>query len=311
MKICFMGTSKFALNILTTILNDNYQVSCIYTKPPLYKKNKPIDKNQEVFLFANSHNISLKTPISLKKDSKLQHEIIQEQYDIIIVVSYGLFLPSLILNAAKFGCFNIHASLLPLLRGASPIHYAILHNYTTTGISIIKMNNKMDEGDVILQKDYIIKKNIYFDTLYNDLSLLGGQSILELLHKLKNKQPLKAITQDHEKATYSKILTKQDGFMDFAKHDAEYLARKVRAFYIFPHSYFYYNKELIKIFQANEIICENKYNPGDIITQNNELYIACTKNLLKIEKLQAENRKILTTKDFLNGYKILLKNLYN
>jgi methionyl-tRNA formyltransferase len=305
MKICFMGTPDFACEALNNIIDYGFNISCVYTKAEKARGRGNTIQRTSVHNLAIKHNIRVLTPNSLK-DKSVQEDFIKEKYDICIVASYGLFLPKSILSAPKYGCINIHASLLPKWRGASPIHMSIANGDKETGITIMQMDVSMDSGDILLQRSLPISTETTFTSLYKDLSTLGGSLVIDALNKIFSHN-IKPIKQNSEDVTYAPILKKEDGEINFQEH-AKYIEQKVRAFIEFPTSYFYYNNEQIKITKASFIDQKHNYTLGEIVSTS-PLIIAAKDSLLDVQFLQRPGKKSIYYKDFLRGFSMDVGNV--
>ncbi|MDR2007725.1 MAG: methionyl-tRNA formyltransferase [Alphaproteobacteria bacterium] len=301
MKICFMGTPTFASAALQSILQAGYDVDCVYTRLP-----KPAGRGQKVITssvydLATEYGIEIQTPKSLRKSTEEQEKFLSYNFDLVIVASYGLILPSQVINAPKYGCLNIHGSLLPRWRGASPIQMAIASGDTTTGITIMQMDYGLDTGDMLLKREVAITQDTTFLSLYNELTLLGAELIVEALNLLQQGKLVRQ-KQDDSLATLAPILTKEDGLLNF-NTTAQEINQKVRGFNPFPTTYFYYKDEVIKVLETEVVADAHGYTCGEIINKNNkELLIACKNSAIKINKLQRPSKKPLLTEEVLRGF---------
>lgn len=308
-NIIFIGTPDFAVPSLNKLIESNYNIITVITQP-----DKKVGRKQELIYspikkVALEHNIPLLQPQKVKEITK---EIKKLQPDIIITAAYGQIIPKDILNIPKFGCINIHGSLLPKYRGASPIQYAILKGEKKTGITIMEMDEKMDEGDIITQKDIEIKNTDTSLSLHDKLSILGANLLLETLPKIFDNK-VKCSPQNHSKATYTKILKKSDGKIDW-NMSADEIDNMVRAFYPWPGTYAelrILNQESgikrLKIIKAGVYKISNELKPGSVFkAQDENLAIKCNKNALILEKVQLEGKKEMLGKEFLRGYPNIL-----
>ncbi|MCL2566986.1 MAG: methionyl-tRNA formyltransferase [Alphaproteobacteria bacterium] len=301
MKICFMGTPSFAAAALQSILNAGYNIACVYTRAP-----KPAGRGQKViqsavYDLALLHNIEIQTPKSLRKSAEEQEKFLSQNFDLVVVASYGLILPKAIIKAPRFGCLNIHGSLLPRWRGASPIQMAIASGDKKTGITIMQMDEGLDTGDMLLKKEIPITQKTNFLSLYHDLTNIGAELIVNALELLQKGQLVKE-KQDDRLATFAPILTKEDGLLNF-NETAQQINNKVRGFNPFPSTYFYYKNEVIKVLECEVYADSSNYQCGKIINTNNkELLIACKDSIIKINKLQRSSKKPLPTEEVLKGF---------
>ncbi len=304
MKICFMGTPTFASKALLAILNAGYEISCVYTRAP-----KPAGRGYKiitssVYDLAIEKNIEIETPKSFKRSIDEQQKFLDKKFDLVIVASYGLILPKSIIESPKYGCLNIHGSLLPKWRGASPIQMSIANGDSETGITIMKMDEGLDTGGMLLKKSVPITNNTTFLSLYEELGNIGAELIVQALDLLK-KGKLVPEKQNDDLSTHALILKKEDGLINF-NESALSINQKVRGFNPFPSTYFNYQNEVIKVLETEVItdIDTSSYSCGEIISRGNnkELLITCKNNVIRITKLQRPSKKPLLTEELLKGF---------
>jgi methionyl-tRNA formyltransferase len=297
-----MGTPTFASKSLEAILNAGYNVEVVYTRipKPAGRGNKII--TSAVYDLAMDKGIEIQTPKSLRKSKENQEKFLSYNFDLVIVASYGLILPKTIIDAPKYGCLNIHGSLLPKWRGASPIQMAIASGDKTTGITIMQMDEGLDTGDMLLKKEIPITNSTTFLSLYEDLTKIGSKLIVETLNLLQQNKLIKE-KQDDTLSTLAPILTKEDGLLNF-NETALQINQKVRGFNPFPSTYFNYKDEIIKVLECEVVNnVDTYYTCGEIINKNNkELLIACKDSIIKINKLQRPSKKPLLTEELLKGF---------
>ena len=308
MKICFMGTHTFSLKILSAIIENNYPISCVYTKVPKAQGRGHKVVMSPVHQFALSNNIPVRTPKTFKKIEN-QEEFIKENFDVCIVASYGLILPKAVLNSPKHGCINTHASILPRWRGASPIQMAIASGDKETGVTLMQMDEGLDTGDIISVSTTPITNNTTSQVLYDRLADIGAKMIIELLHKLKNHQALSKTQQPLDGVTYAPILKKEQGLINFSQ-TAQEIEQTIRGFENFPSSFFYYNEELIKVFSAKVYEKNHNYETGTIVN-NNPFIVACKNSFLEPIIMQKTGKKPLENKEFVKGYKFIINDKIN
>lgn len=293
MKIIFIGTSKFAAVILERLAgstNKPFLVITALEKPAGRKKNLT---PPPVKVSAENYGIPVVQP---KAIGNFTDEIKKLNPDIIILAAYGQIIPKEILFIPKYGCLNIHPSLLPRWRGASPIQQAILNNDEKTGVSIIKMTSQLDAGPIFYQKEMIIDQEDTFVTLRDKLAKMAGEMIAKILVKIFSSK-ITPLLQDESKANYAKTLKKEEGKIDWQK-PADFLARQVRAFYPWPGSFafFKYKGKPVKV----KIIKARKLEPEE--EKEGLLAVKCGQDFLLIEKLQIEGGKELDWQDFYRGH---------
>ena len=315
MRLIFMGTPEFGVIILEKLIKSKYKPVLVITEP-----DKPIGRKQiltppAVKVLAQRYNISILQPEKIR-DSK--YEIRDIKPDLIVVAAYGQILPKEILKIPKYGCLNIHPSLLPKYRGASPIQHAILNGDKKTGVTIILMDEKIDHGPIMSNIKYQISNiKITYEELSKELANLGAKLLLKTIPKWV-KAELKPKPQDESKATYAKILKKEDGRINWKK-SADDIERQVRAFNPWPGTWTYWQilkeKPLrIKILKARVFISpENKTHliGKVLVVPQNEPAVQCGKDFLAIEKLQLEGKKMTDSEKFLRGHPDFIGTILN
>ncbi len=300
LRIAFMGTPDFALVALKQLVAAGHDVVCVYSQPP-----RPAGRGQKetptpVHAWAQEQSIEVRTPVSLQSDDQKQ-AFADLDLDVAVVAAYGLILPKAILDAPKYGCLNIHASLLPRWRGAAPIQRAILAGDDKTGVTIMQMDVGLDTGDMLLVGDIPITSETYANALHDDLAELGGKLIVEALEKLP-LGGLRAIKQPEDGVTYAAKLEKSEAQLDFTD-DAAALERKIRAFTPWPGAYFEFGKERIKVQAA--IVTDQTGPVGTILDDN--LTIACGNGTLRPTRIQRPGKAVMDTDAVLRGYDKLAK----
>lgn len=299
MNIVFMGTPDFAGESLKALYNEKYNISAVFTKPDMPVGRKHIMTPPEVKVIANELNIPVFQPTTLKDGETLK--ILQQlNPDLIVVVAYGKILPKEILDLPKYGCINVHASLLPKYRGASPIQWAIVSGEKVTGVSTMYLNEGMDTGDVLLSEQTEIGENETAETLWDRLAVLGASLLLKTVKGLE-EDSITPIKQDETQATYAPIIKKSDGLIDWSKSAFE-INCKIRGLHNWPVAFTKLGGKMLKIFSAD--ILEKSGKAGEVLESKNEIIVACGKNALKINELQLEGSKRMKTEDFLRGKKI-------
>lgn len=298
LKIVFAGTAYFSAEHLQALINLSYNIVLIISQP-----DQPSGRGQKinfspVKILSINHNIPLFQPLDLNEE-KLQKNILKLNADIMIVVSYGKIIPKKILTIFPKGCINVHASLLPRWRGATPIQSSILYGDKETGISIINMNDKIDNGAVI----HSIKCKISSKETTASLSLklinIGIQALLEVLYKI-SKNTIIACEQNEKYATISKKIFKKDALLDW-NLKAKKLERLIRAFNPWPICYFIIQNNIIKVWQATVILSiQSNFSIGEIVLFNKYgIQINTSHQILNIEKIQLPGKKIIHVKNIL------------
>jgi methionyl-tRNA formyltransferase len=313
-KVIFLGTPDFAVPSLEKLINHDYYIIEVITQP-----DKKVGRKQEIIPSAVKKaavklGLPFYQPDNIKNINAVKY-IKSLKPDFIITCAYGQIIPKSILDIPKFGCINIHGSLLPKYRGASPIQYAILKGDKKTGITVMEMDEKMDEGDIISQKSIKIESNDTASSLHDKLSVLGANLLIETLPKILNKE-IKYTPQNDSQATYTKILKKEDGKIDWNKN-ADEIDSMIRAFYPWPGTYAELKNsnhesriKRLKIIRASLIKIKNNLNPGTIFkTKDENLAVKCKINALILEKIQPEGKKVMSGQEFIRGYNNILNKI--
>lgn len=305
-----MGTSEFAIpSFFKVIESDMFDVVGVITQPDKKFGRKHIINHSPVKKIAIKNNIRIFQPSSLS-DQKI-HKVIDElNLDVILVAAYGKIIPGSILNMPKYGSINIHPSLLPKYRGPSPLQSAILNGDKYTGTTIMLMNNKMDEGDILFQKKILVKKEYNIESLHNRLADLSADLIENVLSEFINGD-IKPIKQEKNKATYTKIIKKEDGRLDW-KNTQDQIYRKFKAYHPWPGIFTYIliknKKVLLKIIEIKLSNSINKHKYGTIYKSGVNLQVATNDNKsIILKRVQLEGRGIISGQEFIQGYNIILK----
>ena len=237
-----------------------------------------------------------------EKIRKEYEEIINLNPDMIITCAYGQIIPKTLLDCPKYGAINIHASLLPKLRGGAPIHHAIIDGYDKTGITIMYMNDKMDEGDIILQKETQITDEDTTNSLHDRLSLIGRDLILEAIPKIV-KGEIKRIKQNEEEATYGYNISREDEKINFLKTKRE-IFNQIRGLNSYPGAYTIFNGKILKVWESKIGTSNKEGRIGEIINiYDDGIGIKCSDGEIILTQVQLEGKKRQTAKEFINGHK--------
>lgn len=288
-----MGTPDFAVKALEA-LAARHEVVCVYTREPQEAgRGKKLTKSP-VHEFAEAHGILVRTPKTLRS-AEAQAELKALQADISVVAAYGLILPQAVIEAFPLGCINIHGSLLPRWRGASPIQRAIEAGDDESGITIMKVVEKLDAGDMLLKGSVPITAETTGETLHDAMAGLGAELIVKALD---NWQNLHAEPQDERLVTYAAKIDKAESRLDFSM-PAEVLERKIRAFNPYPAVYFEYGGERYKILRAK--VVDETGKAGAILDGAGRLVIACGDKALEVTEIQRQGKKKMPTEELLRG----------
>lgn len=302
MKIVFMGTPDFSVETLKQIIAAGHEVSLVVTQPdrPRGRGKKP--SYSPVKEFAVEHNIPCFQPEKIRDESCI--EILErENADIFVVVAFGQILPQRILDIPKYGCMNVHASLLPAYRGAAPIQWSVINGDSETGITTMQMDAGMDTGDILLQERITISPDETGGSLFDKLAAAGGALCVKTLEQIQDGT-IHPVPQDHEAATYTRMISKKDGQIDFSI-SAKKIECLIRGMNPWPSAYTYIGKKMLKIWNAEVIIPKENYEPGEVFDVTKESFcVAAGDGALKILSLQLEGKKRMDTADFLRGFSL-------
>lgn len=298
-NIVFAGTPQFAAVALEKLILSRHNVIAVYTQP-----DRPAGRGRKLTAssvkeLALNYNLPVFQPLTFS-NKKEQDELAALNADIMVVAAYGLLLPTPVLQAPRFGCINIHASLLPRWRGAAPIQHAILHGDSMTGISIMQMTEGLDQGPVLLQMPTPISANDTSQTLEERLALVGADALLTALDSLES---LPAKPQDASQATYAGKIKKETARIQWGQ-PAIQIERQIRAYVPWPVSFTELNETLIRIWGAI-VLSENpvEEKPGTIVkTTNDGIDVATEKGVLRLVKIQLPGGKILPIADILRAH---------
>lgn len=300
MKIIFMGTPDFALTILQKLYDEKYEIAAVVTQTDKPKGRGHKIQFSPVKNFALEHNLQLLQPKTLK-DENLVTQLKSFDADLFIVAAYGKIIPENILQLPKYFSINVHASLLPKYRGAAPIQHAIANGETVSGVTIMKMDKGMDTGDIILQKKCDIFADDTYQTLYEKLSLLGSEALLEALNQFDSIEFKK---QDDSLASYAPLITKDFCHIDWNKTSLE-IMNLIRALKPNPGAYTLYENKIFKVWQITDYPVYGTEECGKIIAVNNDgIAVKTFDGALLITQLQEQGRKIMSAADYLKGHTI-------
>jgi len=299
-----MGTPEFAVPYLKSLLNNDFEIVGIITQPDKPTGRKQIISIPPVKAVAIQNNIRIFQSEKLKTDTKIIEELKSLEPDLTVVVAYGQIIPQAILNIAKLGNINVHPSLLPKYRGASPIQNAILNGETKTGITIMLMDAKMDHGPILAQKELLLAGNEDNESLHKIMSDNSSTNFLiETIKKFISNQIAPTIQND-EQATYCQLISKEEAKINWHK-SAQIISNQIRAFYPWPTAWTTLSKKRVKIFPPVNIT-DGHTLAGKIIINNDKFLIGCNDQLLEISELQIEGKNKIKAKDFILGNKDII-----
>tara|TARA_R110001592_G_scaffold363043_1_gene679575 strand:+ start:56404 stop:57396 length:993 start_codon:yes stop_codon:yes gene_type:complete len=299
LRIIFAGTPEFAAIHLKTLIDSKHQLIAVYSQP-----DRPAGRGKKlraspVKQLAEAAGIAVYQPVSLRVEEE-QHRLAELNADVMVVVAYGLILPTEVLQAPRLGCLNVHASLLPRWRGAAPIQRAIEAGDSETGITIMQMDVGLDTGAMLATARCAIGPQTSSAMLHNTLADLGPPLLLEVLDNLAAFQS-RAVNQPEELATYARKILKAEAELDW-RGDATALARTVRAFNPFPVCFSTLGKERVKFWEAQPVDAASSAIPGTITQADKAgIRVSCGAGQLLIERLQLAGGKPLTAAQLLNA----------
>ena len=295
-KVIFMGTPEFSVPVLEYLI-ENTNVIMVVTQP-----DKEIGRHHEVSFspikkLALEHNIEIYQPTKIRKEFE---PVINKNADIIITCAYGQIIPEVILNNPKLGCINVHASLLPRLRGGAPLHHALIDGEEKTGITIMYMDKGMDTGDIISTKEYVIKDTDNVGTIHDTLSIMGRDLLKETLPKIIDGTNDR-IPQDNEKATYAYNITREEEHIDFNR-SAKEIYNQVRGLNPWPLAYTLINEVEVKILECYIGEKDSNLSPATICELNKDSIGICTKDkIIYVTKVKPFGKKAMSACDYING----------
>lgn len=298
-RIVFMGTPDFSVPILRSLVASDYEVVLVVTQPDRPKGRKRVITPSPVKAEADEQKIDVFQPERLKDDYQ---EILAYEPDLIITAAYGQLLPNALLEAPKFGCINVHASLLPELRGGAPIHYAIMQGKTETGITIMYMVEKLDAGDILTQRNVPIEHKDHVGSLHHKLSIAGSELLLETLPSLFAEE-ITPKKQDNAKATFATNIKREQEKIDWTRDNLE-VYNHIRGLHPWPVAFTTYEGKVMKLWWGE--VDNTKYDgvPGEIVRKPDDEYfvVVCgNQKGIRITEIQPAGKKRMTVNEYLRG----------
>ncbi|MCX5688036.1 MAG: methionyl-tRNA formyltransferase [Candidatus Omnitrophica bacterium] len=310
MKIIFFGSSGFAVAILEELARGE-KIDLVITQPDRQKGRSL--KMSSTPVKSKAEELGIKTFQPPRINTKESVEFLKKfNADLFVVVSFGQILSKAVLDLPKLQCINIHASLLPKYRGAAPINWAIANGEKETGVTAMKVNEKMDEGDIILKEVVSVSEEDDAITLSEKLSKKGAKLLLDTIRLIKDNK-VEFIPQDHSKATYAPKLKKEDGLIDWQK-SADEINNRIRAFVPWPGCFTYLDKKILKIYKVIPVHLSGepygspdrwtKGEPGTIVELNKKgIFVKTWNGIVNIQELQLEGSRRMTAEEFIVGHK--------
>lgn len=302
MKVVFMGTPDFAVPVLDAIIKAGHEVGYVITQPDKAKNRGKKVQFTPVKELAVEHQIEVLQPERIKQSPETMELLKAYAPDIAVVVAYGQIIQKELLDLPKFGCVNVHASLLPKLRGASPIHHAILQGEEETGVTIMQMAEGLDTGDMLTKVSLPIN-GMNCEALHDRLAELGAKLLVDTLPMIEAGVVIPE-PQDDDLSSYAGLISKQDGKIDFAKMPED-IERQIRAFDPWPGAFCSYKGDTMKLWKAECIGVSSDAVPGTIVAVSDEgIDICCGGKILRATEIQMPGKKRVEVKAFLRGNQI-------
>ncbi|MUK89484.1 methionyl-tRNA formyltransferase [Ornithinibacillus sp. L9] len=298
-RIVFMGTPDFSVPVLKMLTDSDYEVVLVVTQPDRPKGRKKILTPPPVKVEAERQGIPVFQPEKLKNEYE---KILSYKPDIIVTAAYGQLLPNELLETPSHGCINVHASLLPELRGGAPIHYAIIEGKRETGITIMYMAEKLDAGDILTQRSIPIERDDHVGSIHDKLSVLGAELLKETLPKLFAGE-LEPIQQDESKATFASNIKRDQEKIDWSLSN-EAIYNQVRGLHPWPVAFTTYEGNVMKIWWGQPVNQEYDEDPGSIVDKPNDeafIVVCGNKKGFKVTEIQPAGKKRMAVKQFLQG----------
>lgn len=302
MKTVFMGTPEFSATILDYLYKSSHTVELVITQPDRARDRGKKIQVTPVKELAAGHGTPIMQPERLGGDEKVMDRLKDIAPDIIIVAAYGQILPQEVLTLPRFGCINVHASLLPKLRGASPIQRAIADGEEKTGVTIMQMARGLDTGDIISQEEISIGR-MNSGSLHDALAQAGGRLLIQTLRSIEDGTAV-LVPQDESKATYAGLISKKDGKLDFSRSPEE-IERLIRAYDPWPGAFCSYRGQTVKIWKAYPDDRNIDKPSGTVVGVSPEgIKISCGGKILVIEELQVPGKKRMKVSEYIKGHDV-------
>lgn len=304
MKIVYMGTPDFAVAPLAALVENGYEVEAVITQPDKPKGRGKTMMPTPVKEEALKHEIPVLQPVKVR-DPEFVEKLKCLAPDIIVVAAFGQIIPKSILDMPKFGCINIHASLLPKYRGAAPIQQAVIDGEKESGVTIMKMGMGLDTGDMISQAVVTLSEDETGGSLFDRLAETGASLLIQTIPSIENGTATYTKQPEESPTPYAAMITKKMGLLDFSRN-AEVLERLVRGMNPWPSAYTYLNNKTLKVWKAVVEDAESgKVAPGTIVGVDKKgIHVACGEKILVLQEVQLEGKKRMETDAFLRGYQV-------
>lgn len=293
-----MGTPDFSVPVLQTLLKDGYEVVAVVTQPDRPKGRKRVLTPPPVKVEALKHEIPVLQPEKIRLEEEYQ-QVLAYEPDLIVTAAFGQILPTPILEAPKYGCINVHASLLPELRGGAPIHYSILQGKPKTGVTIMYMVEKLDAGDILTQVEVPIEERDHVGTLHDELSAAGAKLLSETIPSLV-KGEITPVKQNDDEATFASNIKREQEKIDWARTGEE-IYNHIRGLHPWPVAYTTADGQVMKIWWGEKVSASGK--PGTVLSLEEDGFIVATGNetAIKVTELQPAGKKRMDAAQYLRG----------
>ena len=305
LRIIFFGTPKFAISTLERLIKSEHEIVAVVTQPDRQKGRGQKFFNTPIKDLALKNELLLLQPATLNESNFIAH-LGRLKLDIGVVAAYGKLIPDNVLSKPRLGMINLHASLLPKYRGASPVHRAVMAGEDLTGVTIMRIASKLDSGNILAKTERPIGTNETSAEVEQDLSIIGSKLMLSVLRDIVADISVETI-QDHSQATYAPRLIKTDGLINWSS-DARTIHNQVRGLYPWPHAYTFINRKRVIILSTSVDTGKSDVSPGTVLNTNQTGILVAAKNssAVLLKQLQPENKRAMDAKDFLTGHQVRL-----
>lgn len=295
-----MGTPEFAIPVLEEIIGSKHEILAVYTRQPKESNRGKKLQNTPIHNLALKNNIKIFTPRTFKNDKNLD-DLKLLKPDLVVVVAYGLILTRGLLDIPKYGCINIHPSLLPRWRGCAPLERCLMSDDRETGVCIMEVDEGLDSGNIIKTYKTKIEKDTDIISLKKELSLAGTKMLMETIDEIEKTGVIKSIKQPEAGITIADKITNEDAIIDWINDSTVHIHRKIMALCDSVGVHILHSGNKIKLIKSDYILQKSNLKPGTIADEN--FSIGCKDGILKPLVLQKEGKKPITVKDFINGYR--------
>ena len=297
MRIAFLGTPTIAATVLEELLKDDLNIDAVVTQPDRPSGRGGKIQESAVKIIAQKNKIPVYQPGNKQELTTLIKELAP---DLCIVAAYGMMIPDEALDAARYGMINFHPSLLPELRGPSPIPMAIICGHNKTGVSIIQITKKMDAGDILAQSEVLLEGTETTPSLSSDLAKLGAKMLIKVVEDIRDNR-LEPAKQNEEKATFSPLIKKADGEIVFGEYHAKNIEQAARAFTPWPGIFTTWGGKKLELIEPQ--VVKGTYESGLVSCHEDKIIIGCVKDAIAPKFFKLEGKRLLTAKEFLCGYR--------